>query len=217
MKGNNDRARRAYNAPRREAAAARTRDTIIRGAGSLFAERGWAATTIRDVAEHAEVSPKTIEALFGTKAALLHAAVDYAIRGDTDPVPMPQRTAIARMERAASAAAMLDLHATHLRRVNERSADIAWVVEQAAHDDTAVASLWTKMNDGRTFAVEWATTTLLAKPGRRRGLRRRDAEAAFWVALDWSTYRTLTRQARLSGAEFETWVRRYYRLTLLQH
>jgi GNAT superfamily N-acetyltransferase len=129
---------------------------------------------------------------------------------------MPQRAAVARMERASTAAAMLDLHAAHLRRINERSAGIAWVVEQAAPDDPVVESLWNAMNRNRAFAVDWATTLLLTKPGRKKGLRRRDVETAFWVALDWGTYRTLTLQARLTADEYEAWLRRYYRLVFLE-
>ncbi len=207
--------RRAYRAPRREAAASRTRETIVRASRQLFEERGWAATTIRSIAECAGVSQKTVEALFGTKAALLHAAVEYAIRGDIDPLPMPQRETVARIERAASAVEMLDLHAAHLRSVNGRSARIAWVVEQAAADDPLVEALWAEMNRNRAFAVRWATDLLLAKPGRRKGLRRRDVEAAFWVALDWGTYRTLSDHARVTPAGYEAWLRRYYRLVFL--
>ena len=215
MKSEDNRARRAYHAPRREAAAARTRESVIRAGRQLFEERGWAPTTMRAVAGRAGVSQKTVEALFGTKAALLQAAVDFAIRGDADPRSMPQRASVARIERASSAAAMLDLHAAHLRRINQRSADIAWVVEQAAADDPVVESLWKAMNRNRAYAVDWATTLLLSKPGRRKGLRRHDAESTFWVALDWGTYRTLTHQARLTAAEYETWLRRYYRLVFL--
>lgn len=148
-----ERDRRAYHAPRRAAGAARTREAIIRSSRTLFEERGWAATTMRSVAEAAGVSAKTVEALFGTKAALLQAAVDLAIRGDIDPRPMPQRETITRIERTPTAAAMLDLHAAHLRTVNERSARIAWVVEQAAAHDPVVAPLWGEMNRNRAFAV----------------------------------------------------------------
>ncbi len=203
--------RRAYHAPRREAAAARTRAKIVGAGMRLFEERGWPGTTIRSISESAGVSQKTVEALFGTKAAILHAAVEYAIRGDVDPLPMPQRDEVARMEEASTAAAMLGLHASHIRRVNERSAQIAWVVEQAAGGDAAVQALWEQMNDNRAFGVRWAAKTLLGKPGRRKGLRRSDVEAAFWIALDWGTYRTLTRYARLTPAQFEAWLRLYYR------
>jgi AcrR family transcriptional regulator len=215
MTDGDKRGRRPYNAPGRQAAASRTREAIVGSSRQLFEERGWSATTMRAVADHAHVSLKTVEAVFGTKAALLQATVDYAIRGDAEPLPMPQRKAVARMEGASSASAMLELHATHLRRVNERSAQIAWVVEQAATDDELVGAIWNEMNHNRTYAVRWATNLLLGKPGRRPGLRRADVEAAFWVALDWSTYRTLTQYAQLTPAGYETWLRRYYRNAFL--
>ena len=207
--------RRRYRAPQRDAAAARTREAIVRAAKEMFEEVGWSGTTMRAIAGAAGVSHKTIEAVFGTKAAILQATVDYAIRGDVDPRAMPQREAVARMEAARDAAAMLDLHAAHLRAINERSARLAWAVEQGTTTDPTVAELWQRMNHNRTFAVRWATHTLLAKPGRRPELTRHQAVAAFWVALDWGTYRTLTEQAGLTPGQFQRWLRWYYHTTLL--
>lgn len=207
--------KRSYRAPRREEAAARTRLAVVVAARDLFAQAGWAGTTMRAVADRAGVSLKTVEALFGTKAALLQTAVDLAIRGDLDPLPIPQREVVRRMEAAPDAPTMLRLHAAHVRRVDERSAALAWAVEHAAAGDPAVAALWERMNRNRRFGVRWAAATLLAKPGRRRGLRRADVEASFWVALDWGTYRTLTRHAGLSPERFESWLRRFYRTAFL--
>ena len=142
------------------------------------------------------MSLKTVEALFGTKATLLEEVVRFAIRGDLEDVEMPQREAVARMEAAPDARTMLKLHAAHLRAVNERSAGLAWTVEtkrfQAMQRSLAY---WDQMNRNRTYAVGWAASTLLGKPGRRPRLRRRLVEATFWVALDWGTYRTLTARA----------------------
>ncbi len=167
------------------------------------------------VAEAADVSQKTVEAVYGTKAALLAAAVEFAIRGDLSPVGMPSRSSVRRMEDAADAAAMLRLHAAHLRAIHGRSAGIAWTVEQAAATDRNVARLWEQMNDNRRFAVDWATSTLLEKPGRRRGLRRQETKASFWVALNWGTYRTLTQDAGLDAEQFESWLNALYRTTFL--
>jgi AcrR family transcriptional regulator len=208
--------RRGYHAPLREAAASRTREAIVRAAKQLFEDRGWAATTVRSIADAAGVSPKTVEADFGTKAALLEAAVAYAIRGDFDPRPVAQREAITQVEQAPDAATMLRLHAAHLRRVHERSARIAFAVEQAAPADPIAADRWRQMNRNRTAAIRRATETLLQKPGRRRGLRRHDVRASFWIALDWGTYRTLTEQAHLTPDQYEAWLRRYYEAAFLE-
>lgn len=207
--------KRRYDAARRRAAAAERRLAVIEAARDAFEARGWAGTRIQEIGEAAGVSQKTVEALFGTKAALLRAAVDYAIRGDIEGVPMPQRDAIAEMERAADAATMLRLHARHLRTVNARSAGMAAVVEQAAAADPAVSTLWRRMNRNREYAVGWATDTLLAKRGRRRGLTRERARTTFWVALDWGTFRTLTALAGLDAEGYERWLNEYYERILL--
>ncbi len=207
--------KRAYNAPHRQAQAARTREEIVRAAKEAFEERGWSGTTVAAIAGGAGVSHKTVEAVFGTKAALLQAAVEYAIRGDTGPEPVVRRDMVQRMEAAPDAPSMLRLHAAHLRLINERSARIAWAVEHAAASDRVVAELWQRMNQNRAFGVRWATKTLLGKPGRKRGLARANVEAVFWVALDWATFRTLTEQAGLDADGFEAWLRRYYAGTLL--
>jgi AcrR family transcriptional regulator len=206
---------RRYHAPQRDAAAAQTRLSVTAAARDAFEQRGWAGTRIHDISAAAGVSQKTVEALFGTKAALLQAAVDYAIRGDVEPLPMPQRDSVAEMEHAPDAATMLQLHAHHLRVINARSARIASVVENAAAAGGIVAALWNGMNRNREYAVDWATATLLTKRGRRRGLRRSDVRSTFWVALDWGTYRTLTERAGLDADGYETWLRRYYAATLL--
>jgi AcrR family transcriptional regulator len=190
--------------------ARQTRANVLAAAARQFASAGWSGTTLASVAAHAGVSPKTIEALFGTKAALLAASVDYAIRGDAGKKPMPQRQAIREMEAASDASEMLELHAAHLRRVNGRSAGIAVAVEHAARTDPAVARLWRKMNRNRTYAVAWACSLLLSKPGCRTGLTEADAKPAFWVAIDWGTYRTLTQYGGLSPKGFERWLLDFY-------
>lgn len=180
-----------------------------------FEHRGWSGTTLRGVAERAGVSIKTVEALFRKKASLLETVVDFSIRGDLDPTPMPERAAIAQMEAAEDAAAMLALHAAHIRAVNERSANVAWAVEHAAAGDRAADRLWRQMNENRRYGIRWAARTLLGKPGLEAGLTPTQAETLFWVAFDWGTYRTLTRYAGLTPDEFQEWLAGYYRRVFL--
>jgi AcrR family transcriptional regulator len=53
---------------------ARTRETIIRSALELFARDGFAATTISDIADAADVSPRTISTYFPHKEEIVFAA-----------------------------------------------------------------------------------------------------------------------------------------------
>jgi AcrR family transcriptional regulator len=55
----------------RERKKQKTRETIIKVALELFAERGYEQTTIADIADAAEVSPRTIFAYFPSKEDIL--------------------------------------------------------------------------------------------------------------------------------------------------
>jgi len=207
--------RRAYNAPRRAAAAEQTRESIVQAAKQAFEERGWAATTIRSIAESASVSPKTVEALFGTKATLLKTVVDYSIRGDLLDLSVNQRDRAAAIDAAGDAASMLDLHASHVRTIQARTARVAWSVEVAAPTDANVAELWSQMTANRLSGVGWATRTYMSKAGADPSIKRTDVESTFWLALEWGTFRSLTDEHGLSVDQFERWLREYYRRMLL--
>src|SRR5439155_19204569 len=56
----------------------RTRRTIERVALELFAERGFHATTLTQIAEAAEVAPSTLHAYFPSKDDILFAMLDAA-------------------------------------------------------------------------------------------------------------------------------------------
>jgi TetR/AcrR family transcriptional regulator, regulator of autoinduction and epiphytic fitness len=207
--------KRAYDAPRRAAAAARTREAIVTAAKDAFEALGWSGATMRGIAGHAGVSVKTVEALYGTKAGLLKTAIDYAIAGDLRPIPILGRQSVAAMSAAPDAPTMLDLHARHARSISQRAAPILWVAEQAAPAHPEVAKLWAQSTTNRRTGAQWAAATLLSKPGVPPHISQRYAEDVFWIAIDFGTYRSLTTGRGLSPAGFETWIRNYYRNMLL--
>jgi AcrR family transcriptional regulator len=63
--------KRAYRSRARQRQAEDTRRRILAATRELFASRGYAGTTVEAIAEIADVSPKTITAVFGSKRALL--------------------------------------------------------------------------------------------------------------------------------------------------
>jgi AcrR family transcriptional regulator len=76
--------RRKYHSPLRADQAERTRRRILECAFRLFAERGYAGTTVTAVAEAAGVAPETIYVSLGGKRGLLEGAIDMAITGAED-------------------------------------------------------------------------------------------------------------------------------------
>ena len=82
----------AVDLDRRERKKLRTREAIQNAAFELFAERGYRETTIREIAERADVAPRTVTVHFPTKEELLF---DYEPFGSRKPDPSgsdPQAT-----------------------------------------------------------------------------------------------------------------------------
>jgi AcrR family transcriptional regulator len=88
--------KRVYRSPLRAEQAQRTRAGVLDAAGRCFVARGYAVTTMRDIAEAAGVSVQTVVGQ-GGKAALLLACVDRAVVGDDESAPMLQREPVVAM------------------------------------------------------------------------------------------------------------------------
>jgi AcrR family transcriptional regulator len=219
---------RTYHAPRRTAAAAATRQAILRAAKEEFEVRGWAATTMRSIAISAGVSPKTVEALFATKPALLEATLLAAFDVDAENADARDRTvlrpeavvelraeAVKEIETAADAASVLELHSALVADVSARVARLCWALETAVPSDERLAEVSARMTEVILFGARWLAAVLLGKPGVRADLTLREAEETFLVAIDWNTYRTLTTKGDMRPEDVQRWVARYYRRMLL--
>ena len=87
--------KRAYSSDLRADQARQTRKQIVDAAAVLFAEHGFAGTTIDAIAKAAGVSRKTVfTAVPGGKAELLKLAYDFTLAGDDEPVPLLAREGI---------------------------------------------------------------------------------------------------------------------------
>src|SRR5258708_36772001 len=94
---------RRYRSSLRDAQARRTRQRVLDAATAVFLDRGYGGATIRAIAAEAKVSVPTVEALFGTKARVLKAAIDVAIAGDDEPVAVLVRSWAADHRQAETA------------------------------------------------------------------------------------------------------------------
>src|SRR5918999_5549011 len=65
----------------RERKKQRTREQIVESAMRLFAERGYHGTTVADIAEAAEIAPRTFFSYFPSKEAVVFHNVDRDLDG----------------------------------------------------------------------------------------------------------------------------------------
>src|SRR5438552_18301182 len=109
----------------RERKKQRTRETIARAARELFAERGYHATTLPDIAEAADVSTRTIFAYFPSKEDILFS--DFAL--------MEQALAQALAERPEGEEALVTVRKFILSRVAAGKSKLDEQIGRCIHDD----------------------------------------------------------------------------------
>ena len=172
---------------------------MLEAATRLFGERGWSATGMRDVAREASVSVETVYAGFGSKSELLMAAIDVAVVGDAEPVPLDQRSMFAalgqgdRGQRVRAAARMLT-------GIHRRTAGVNHALREAAASDPDLDRLMREREEGRRQNVEQGMALVT---GRQVMGRETDA---MWAVLDVSVYRLLTDLRGWSDDQYEEWV-----------
>ena len=109
-----------------------TRNRIVTAARRLFARDGYGATTLRDVAAEAGVAVQTVYAVHGSKAGILAALREGAVR-------QPEAEAALRdAMRQRSAAGRLDLFARSIRCRWELAGDIVAINRDASMSDPSV-------------------------------------------------------------------------------
>lgn len=195
---------RSYSSPRREAAARVTRRAVIDAAHELFVTRGYAATTIEQIAEAAEVSRPTVYSV-GPKPELLKVVRDVAIAGDDEPVAIPDREPVAEMKAASQPETTLRLHAHNVADINGRYAEIDEVLRQAAGADPELRQLWDgaerERHDGATIVID----NILAKGQLRAGLDRDRAIDILWLLMAPDHLRRL-RQRGWDDTDYAHWL-----------
>ena len=165
---------RSYSSPRREAAARATRRAVIDAAHRRFAAQGYAATTIEQIAETAEVSRPTVYAV-GAKAELLKLVRDVAIAGDDEPIAVPERQPVEQMKAAPDPEATLRLHARNVAAINRRYVEVDEVLRQAAGADPELRRLWRDAEQQRHDGASIVIDNVLEKGDLKPGLERNGA------------------------------------------
>ncbi len=200
--------RRSYRSTLREGQARATRRAVVDAARDLFVEHGWARTTIDAVAARAGVSRKTVFTSVGGKAALLRLALDWALVGDDEPVPLSGRQVIADLERLQDPRALVARWAPFVAELEERAAPLAGVLVVAADADPEAAEAQAVSERNRLGGAEFVVARLAAIGGLRPGLTTGRAVAAALVIMDPAVHRTLVREHGWSLAEYAEWIER---------
>ncbi|MEU6393895.1 helix-turn-helix domain-containing protein [Streptomyces sp. NPDC046939] len=193
--------RRRYDSLRRTAQAQQTRADIARAARRLFVSRGWAATTVRDVAREAGVSVPTVYAAYGNKTGLTRALADAAdLSADVAQL-------VAELESpAADPAAQLAAMAAYDRRLFQRAGDIITLVREAGRSEPELAAFY-RDSRGRADTARIQVFSTWSADVLRHGLDIQSATDVYGALCNIDVYTELAVERGWSPDRIEQWWR----------
>jgi AcrR family transcriptional regulator len=199
---------RRYRSSLRESRARRTRQRVLDAATVVFLDRGYGAATIRAVAAEAKVSIPTVEALFGTKARLLKAAIDVAIVGDDEPVPVLDRAWAADARQAGNVEEFLSVVAGVVTAAQARSAGLVLAVFEGSAKDGELEQVAEQMVAQRAVTASWIVEGVNRVASLREGCGKEEAIDTVWLLMDPSVFDRLTRRRNWTPEHYERWFSR---------
>jgi AcrR family transcriptional regulator len=188
------------HATRRQESAAYTRQLILDAAAELFAERGYSATTVQDVAARAGVALATVYTSVGGKPTL---ATELIMAAATAP---EAAEALADIAAATDPVTVLGLVARGTRLVNERAGAVVEVMVSASVTVPEIAEATSQAIRGYRAALRAVADRLDALSALRPGLTTDRSSDILWFFFGLHSWRHLTRDTGWTFDEAQEWL-----------
>ena len=205
-----DAKKRTYHSRMRQRQAEETRRRILEAARELFESCGYTATTLEAIAEIAEVSPKTIAAVFGSKHALLAEVIN------PDAFSTPVQQLIEELRATEDLSQRLSLVAQITRQAYEPLASSLELLRTAGAVAPELVNLAQQVEARRRQNHARLIASLHEQGELRRGLSFEEATDVLWALTSYDLYRLLVVEQCWEPARYETWLERLLIEHLLQ-
>lgn len=188
------RTKRRYHAPQRAEQAAATRRAVLAAARELFTTRGYAATTVGQIAERAGVAVDTLYVTVGRKPALLREVFETALSGQDVAVPAEERDYVRAIRAAPSAREKIAIYAEAITRIAPRTAPVQLALRDAAARDSECRALDTELADRRAANMRLFAANLRATGELRPDLSDEEVADIVWSMTSAEYYLLLVRR-----------------------
>jgi AcrR family transcriptional regulator len=173
--------KRTYTSRVRTEAAGRTRDAILDAAEQLFAQQGYGATRLPQIAAGAGIVVNTIYSSIGGKRELIEAIVERYVSHEV------VIEAVTDIEAATTVDELLVLLVAGVRRSYQTTLQPARIVIDAAHTDPALTSALDRMTTPFRERLGWVAGRC-CDLAVDRGLDRDVLAQVFWFYLGYSAW-----------------------------
>jgi AcrR family transcriptional regulator len=191
--------------PSRRARAAATQARIVKSAYDLFITRGYANTTMAEIAESAGVAVQTVYFTFHTKSALLSRAYDYAVMGAGEALVPEQQPWYRAMVAEPEITAALRHLVTGAGEITRRVTPLYVVARAAAESDAETARVMAFHENWRAQGYRQMLEILHTKAPLRADLSPERATHLLLVYVGQDIYHALVDSYGWAPEEWIDW------------
>jgi AcrR family transcriptional regulator len=200
------RKRRPYDASRRQQRAEESRERVLEIARRLFAERGYAETTLEAIATEAGIAVPTLYAAFRSKRGLLLALLQRLVSGERGSPPLLETAGAKAVIAEVDPRRVLALFVADVSRVQDRVTPIYEVVKNAVRTEPDVSHLLRRMQEYRYSNIRTVPARLAELGALRPGLSPDDAARTIWAVASPEVRQMLVTFAGWSVKRYRAWL-----------
>ena len=178
--------RRSYESAVRALGAEKTRHTVVNAAQRLFAEKGYARTTIAEIADAAGVAVNTVYTSVGGKPQLIMAVAQSGVQDERIAA------VLAQVEATDDPRTVLHLLARGTGEVARRQAATIDLLFDNRNTDDAVTAAWDLGVSAYQARLNAVADRLAAHGALRAGISRQRARQILWFYFGFSAWRDMS-------------------------
>ena len=196
--------KRRYSSALRDEQAAHTRARILDAAAELFLARGYAQTTVQEVADRAGVARDTVHAIFGGKARVLTALIDTRLVPDGAVANITETAAAKAIKEQVDPHEQVELFATWIAGVSTRLRPVFEILRTASAVEPEMATVFAEMDRFRLKNMHTYARWFAARGPLRVSTKR--AAEIIWTVASPDVARMLCDELGWSEADHAQWL-----------
>jgi AcrR family transcriptional regulator len=204
---------RKYSSAVRDEQAARTRTRILDAASDLFLERGYARTTVKDIADRAGVARDTVHAVFGSKARVLTALIDLRLVPDGSVARARERPEALAIRDEVDQRKQIELFASFIAGISTQLRPVFEILRTASAVEPEMANVVEEMDRYRMQNMQIYARWIAARGPLRVSTRR--AGEIIWTLASPDVGRMLCDELGWTQAQHARWLSDTLARTLL--
>ncbi len=204
---------RKYSSAVRDEQAARTRTRILDAASDLFLDRGYARTTIKDIADQAGVARDTVYAVFGSKARVLTALIDLRLVPDGSVASARERPEALAVRDEIDQRKQIELFASFIAGISTQLRPVFEILRTASAVEPDMANVFQEMDRYRMMNMQTYAKWIAARGPLRVSTRR--AGEIIWTLASPDVGRMLCDELGWTQPQHARWLSDTLARTLL--